>query len=1571
MLKKILLISLAIIALTGAKANAQYLCGSTGYIYRNQGFCNANCSLNGNSSPCEELSTSSTSAPSCPSGYQGFVFDPNNNTTYAITTTSQFWTAFDSPASSSSMAIIPNSSVNSLLNSILIYYDIPNAWIGLYNPQMSTDYNTVNPDRPYSWADGSTPTYYNWANGEPNNALPSQDLSLLPESEYGQHWVEMESNGEWNDIGYNYTYPSSQNYAPYLPALVQFNNQLSCVSGVEPPTPLTTGQENNLANRYCGGDTANCYLCSDGANLEQCQSGNTYLSGTAYLCPAGQTQCNKNTNTPQCPSDSTYNSSLNECTAPPVCPSGYTFINNKCSETLTTQSTCPTGSTYNSSSNECVTTDTTAATCPSGTSYDSSTDQCVTTTTATPTCPSGTTYGSGQCTAAPICPTNYTYDSSTGECTETLTTQDSCPTGYTMQSNGTCLSTVTTTPTCSVGNFSNGQCLSTPSCPSGYSLYGGTCINNISVTYTCPSGTSYNSSAQECQGSPTITCPSGSTYNSSNNECEASPNITCPSGTSYNSSQQECTATVTDSCPSGTTYNSTNNLCETSPTVTPVCPSGSTYNSSDNECLATPSCPSGYTLSGDTCTSTVTASCQSGYNWNGSTCSKTTTATAMSNPQFNGGSAGDENGIYGIDIQGNGLYRYDGQYDGCGGAQWNTYTASFLGFSMSGSIGWFCTYPIFVGEGNAIQGFDINRTCNSWTKYSCGRNTCTKCSSWSYSESSVGAISVSGASVSGTTGPGTWIYTGGNQMWENGGYSYPVPGPYCPSGYVFNSSNGECETQHCYQHCYRGSCSESCYWTGTTTPATYGSCMTGFNNSGSECVENGGGVLTFNPVSVTTTSTSTASPTCPSGYTLSGDICTSTVPAVCPSGTYYSSSYNECVANPTNNISCPSGTSYNASLNSCTTSVTDVCPSGSTYNSSNNECEANPNITCPSGTSYNSSVQECQASPNVTCPSGTTLTGSGSSYNCVSSPNDTCPSGYTLSGDTCVSTVTASCPSGTLSNDECITSAECPTNYTYNTSTDLCDSNATATPICPTGYTLSANGECLSSPTATPTCPNGTTFSASNNDCQSTATCPTNYTLTNNECVENTFSTPNVCPSGYVLVGSQCVYTSNSTPICPSGYTLESNGTCSETLMQAPTCSLSGFTFVNGACVSAAGAMSCSSGYNLVNTSCPSGTTYQSGECIWQTTASLSSSNWTSQSISSPNIPVTSAGVTLTFNVQNTGGVWGYDLTTNTSDDSSGTIWWTSEASNCNGFMNQLDGCGGSSYLPSENNTVDNIYTVKIFPNSQYLYINGTQIASANVSMSNINITGIDSKGSSVWNNIEISTPPNSDTQCVSYSCPLGNNDTCVNTGSGYYCSQYSCVNYNSSSAYTINNPPVNANNPTNNGQTNSAGECLGQIYIFSGQALQCRDPGIQTGWGGGCCTADKKWFGLSNCNSQEKLLAEQRAADDCTMVGTYCAQSFLGYCLQTDQTWCCFPSLLANIIQQQTRAMQGLPIYGWGTPTSPNCIGYTPQQFQAINFSKINLSAFYNSIEQQTSSLISNAATNAVNKFQQSLGGN
>ncbi len=1390
MLKKILLISLAIIALTGAKANAQYLCGSTGYIYRNQGFCNANCSLNGNSSPCEELSSSSTPAPSCPSGYQGFVFDPNNNTTYAITTTSQFWTTFDSPASSSSMAIIPNGSVNSLLNSILIYYDIPNAWIGLYNPQMSTDYNTVNPDRPYSWTDGSTPSYYNWASGEPNNALPSQDLSLLPESEYGQHWIEMESNGEWNDIGYNYTYPSSQNYAPYLPALVQFNNQLSCVSGVEPPTQLTTGQEGNLANQYCGGDTANCYLCSDGANLEQCQSGNTYPSGTAYLCPAGQTQCNENTNTPQCPSDSTYNSSLNECTAPPVCPSGYTFINNECSETLTAQSTCPTGSTYNSSSNECVTTDTTAATCPSGTSYNSSTGQCVTTTTATPTCPSGTTYGSGQCTAAPICPTNYTYDSSTGECSETLTTQDSCPTGYTMQSNGTCLSTATTTPTCSVGSFSNGQCISTPQCPTGYSLSSGTCTEAATSTF-CPSGYVYDNSIGQCEIA-TIS------VNNSPNPVK----LNTVAGGSVTVSGSGNTLTI----------------------------NGQGFQSGDSIAINIPYC----NLSGSQTGWSWT--CASGYGWYDGGCWES------------GGYPDGPSTIWATKIVGNGSYL--SLYDVTDSNNYWIGNISVSDCSVSGSITLNNDSASNPTASVSISGSSDNevtyKQSNGAGGGSLAFSSTVPTASVNNSPNPVKLNTVAGGSVT-VSGSGNTLTINGQGF--QSGDSIAINIPYCN---LSGSQTG---------------------WSWT--------CASGYGWYDGGCWESGG--YPDGPSTIWATK-------------------------IVGNGSYLSlydvtDSNNYWIGN---------------------ISVSDCSVSGSI--TLNNDSASNPTASVSISGSSDAGVTYTYSQSNGA--------GGGSlAFSDTTNQNPTCPDGGSFSNSTC--TAVASCPTNsTLASGECVVSAECPTNYTYNTSTDLCDSNATATPICPTNYTLSANGECLSSPTATPTCPSGTTFSASNNDCQSTATCPTNYTLTNNECAENTFSTPNVCPSGYALVGSQCVYTSNSTPICPSGYTLESNGTCSETLTQAPTCSLSGFTFVNGACVSAA-AMSCSSSYSIT----------------------FNFSNF-------------SGGITLSNTMP-------FTLTTSGNSIIGGSGTDGGSITYSNGSLSGGINIPNVVTLYTSGNSITGITGYgngTSSPNGSIAFGNGVFSGTiASTVTSGVTFTGSGNSIIATYNGENLGEiTAQGQGQCTSYSCPLnGNNDTCVNTGSGYYCSQYSCVNYNSSSAYTINNPPVNANNPTNNGQTNSAGECLGQIYIFSGQALQCRDPGIQTGWGGGCCTADKRWFGLSNCNSREKLLAEQRSAGDCTMVGTYCAQSFLGYCLQTDQTWCCFPSLLANIIQQQTRAMQGLPIYGWGTPTSPNCIGYTPQQFQAINFSKINLSAFYNSIEQQTSSLISNAATNAVNKFQQSLGGN
>ena len=618
--------------------------------------------------------------------------------------------------------------------------------------------------------------------------------------------------------------------------------------------------------------------------------------------------------------------------------------------------------------------------------------------------------------------------------------------------------------------------------------------------------------------------------------------------------------------------------------------------------------------------------------------------------------------------------------------------------------------------------------------------------------------------------------------------------------------------------------------------------------------------------------------------------------------------------------SCPSGT----------TLVNGECVSGYVLSGSGDTISYNGNsITYDSSTNTFSgsiplSLTETLTEP-ATCSNGSAST----SGSCSGGAYLTCAeSGYTLSGSTCSETVSGSFTlSGSSSNID-ISSG--------NSSGSI---SMTQTEECPTGYTLSS-GSCVANTNAGAT----STFA----------------------CTDGTGTNYQNCDSGSLLP-------SGSAYLCPLGQTQ-----CNE---------------------------------NTSTPQCPSGTTYQSGECIWQTTASLSSSNWTSQSISSPNIPVTSAGVTLTFNVQNTGGVSGYDLRTDTSDDSSGYIWWTSISNRCNDFMNQYDGCGGSSYLPSENNTVDNIYTVKIFPTSQYLYINGTQIASANVSMSNINITGIESKGSSAWYNIEMSVPasacPSGTTlingECVSYSCPLngtpqgsapGQNYTCVEPSgsSNYYCSPNLC--YNDSTNTPVSTTETMPAPQTNNGTVTSSG-CSGSIYIFPGQALQCtRDFAL----GENCCSRSKFLLGGRSCSSNSQILAEAIIYDnqysppvpvysgsgdpntapitscsassiangcgqqgEAIYLGDYCSLKLpiVGTCLAQTYVFCKFQGLLATIIQAQGRAQLagGQNAVSWGSAHSPNCSGFTPTQFQELNFANMNLSEYIAVIKNQ----VSNTLTTSV----------
>jgi hypothetical protein len=200
-----------------------------------------------------------------------------------------------------------------------------------------------------------------------------------------------------------------------------------------------------------------------------------------------------------------------------------------------------------------------------------------------------------------------------------------------------------------------------------------------------------------------------------------------------------------------------------------------------------------------------------------------------------------------------------------------------------------------------------------------------------------------------------------------------------------------------------------------------------------------------------------------------------------------------------------------------------------------------------------------------------------------------------------------------------------------------------------------------------------------------------------------------------------------------------------------------------------------------------------------------------------------------------------------------------------------------------------------------------------------------------------------------------------------YYCSRYSdsCRNL-SNEQYEYQNLDTvqGANDKKNDGKVDENG-CEGTVYIFNGRDLRCRLPGFQTGFSN-CCKKTKTWFGLGYCKESEKELAALRAwgklDGQCHLVGSYCAVKVFGICIQKKQTYCCFNSVLARIIQEQGRQQLGI---GWGDPKSPNCRGFTPEEFQKIDFSKIDFSEWYEDLQKRVQENLNIFESEAPKKIQ------
>jgi conjugal transfer mating pair stabilization protein TraN len=173
-----------------------------------------------------------------------------------------------------------------------------------------------------------------------------------------------------------------------------------------------------------------------------------------------------------------------------------------------------------------------------------------------------------------------------------------------------------------------------------------------------------------------------------------------------------------------------------------------------------------------------------------------------------------------------------------------------------------------------------------------------------------------------------------------------------------------------------------------------------------------------------------------------------------------------------------------------------------------------------------------------------------------------------------------------------------------------------------------------------------------------------------------------------------------------------------------------------------------------------------------------------------------------------------------------------------------------------------------------------------------------------------------------------------------------------------------------NGGRDQNTGQCAGRIYIFNGQPGECKEPGVSTTWFQ-CCSTDESAFLFieKNCGTGDMLTAAAMKAKRTHFVGTYCKKKFpfIG-CVQSAQTHCVFQSKLGRIVQEQGRLQLKAFLTGsrvdWGTAENPNCRGFTPEEFQFLDFSKMDLSEFFADIKAKAAEVIRGELEGRVDEF-------
>lgn len=127
------------------------------------------------------------------------------------------------------------------------------------------------------------------------------------------------------------------------------------------------------------------------------------------------------------------------------------------------------------------------------------------------------------------------------------------------------------------------------------------------------------------------------------------------------------------------------------------------------------------------------------------------------------------------------------------------------------------------------------------------------------------------------------------------------------------------------------------------------------------------------------------------------------------------------------------------------------------------------------------------------------------------------------------------------------------------------------------------------------------------------------------------------------------------------------------------------------------------------------------------------------------------------------------------------------------------------------------------------------------------------------------------------------------------------------------------------------------KVEIFKGSQKSC-NKSIASNAIYDCCFSYSglaTHMGLAKCNADELALASLKEEGQCHYIGMKEEKVLDLVTTNYEHVFCCFPSKLARVFNEQARKQLGIR---WGSAEQPNCQGLTVAQIQGLNFNRLDL---------------------------------